>query len=130
MNHFSRKRLRFLAPQFGPINTLWSEPRSRVLTFLFNIHHAPFELRFQINYNLLYLSIGDPILRGRRWLVLLFCFYRAREGDMKGRGGLSFSALVRGCIFEISRSTLLQQGFGGRLASPSLLFSGLFNRFN
>ena len=24
----------------------------------------------------------------------------------------------------------LQQGFGGRLASPSLLFSGLFNRFD
>ena len=70
------------------------------------------------------MSIGDPILRGRRWLVLLFCFYRAREGDMKGRGGLSFSALVRARASSkfLLQPYNLQQGFGGRLASQSLLF--------
>ena len=44
MSHFSRKKLRFLAPEFGPINTLWSKPRNRVLAVLL-IHHAPFELK-------------------------------------------------------------------------------------
>ena len=44
MNHFCRKNLRFLAPQFGPINILSSKQRNRVLTFLL-IHHALFELK-------------------------------------------------------------------------------------
>ena len=44
MSHFSRKNLRFLAPQFGPIDTLFSKLRNRVLAFLL-IHHAPFELK-------------------------------------------------------------------------------------
>ena len=44
MNHFSRKNLRFLAPQFGPISTLSSKQRNRVVSFLL-IHHAPFELK-------------------------------------------------------------------------------------
>ena len=34
MNHFSRKNLRFLAPQFGPISTLSSKQRNRVVSFL------------------------------------------------------------------------------------------------
>ena len=41
MNHFSRKNLRFLAPQFGPISTLSSKQRNRVVSFLL-IDHAPF----------------------------------------------------------------------------------------
>ena len=128
MSHFSRKKLRFLAPQFGPINTLWSKPRNRVLAVLL-IHHAPFELKVS---NQLQFVIGDPILRGRLWLVLLFRFYRGREGDLKGRGGLSFSPLVRANASSkfLLPSYKLQRGFGGHLASPSLLFSGLFNRFN
>ena len=44
MNHFSRKNLRVLAPQFGPISTLSSKQRNRVVSFLL-IHHAPFELK-------------------------------------------------------------------------------------
>ena len=129
MNHFSRKNLSFLAPQFGPINTLWSKPRNRVLTFLFN---TSFPIIIQINCNLLYASIEDPIVRGRLWLVLLFRFYRAREGDLKGRGGLSFSPLVRANASSkfLLPSYKLQQGFGGHLASPSLLLSSLFSRFD
>ena len=44
MSHFSRKNLRFLAPQFGPINILWCKPQNRVLAFSL-IHHAPFKLK-------------------------------------------------------------------------------------
>ena len=39
-------------------------------------------------------------------------------GKVKGRGGLSFSTLVRARVFEISPFTLqiAASGFGGRLA--------------
>ena len=82
MSHFSRKNLRFLAPQFGPINILSSKQRNRVLTFLLK-HHALFELKGFKSIAIGYMCpTGDPILRDRRWLVLLFRFDRAREGDM------------------------------------------------
>ena len=57
-------------------------------------------------------------------LVLLFRFDRAREGDMwRGEEASPF-------LLSCTRSTpyKLQQGFGGRLASPSLLLSSLFNK--
>ena len=51
---------------------------------------------------------------------------------MKGRGGVSFSPLVRARASSkfLLPSYKLQQGFGGHLASPTLLLSSLFSRFD
>ena len=53
---------------------------------------------------------------GRRWLIILVRFYRAREGG-------EHLVRPRASSKYLPPPYKLQHGFRGRLASPSLLFS-------
>ena len=131
MSHFSRKKLRFLAPQFGPINTLWSKPRNRVLSFLFHASCPIWTKGFK-SIAICYIRLLKTLscVEGVGYFYC-FVFIERAKGTWRGEEASSF---LHSCARASSKFLLqpynFQQGFGGRLASPSLLFSGLFNRFN